>query len=86
MDANVSDVTFVTCPACEGYGAIVVGHGRWPDGSENNEEIKCDECDGTGEKMVEGRPLTLEEALDIDAEKLAALGVEPPSPAGKDQP
>lgn len=65
--------SFFACPNCEGYGAIVIGHGYWPDGSENTEERKCEECDGTGQVLQEGRALTLDEALELDAQKLEAL-------------
>ena len=65
--------SFFTCPNCEGYGAIVIGRGHFPDGSENTEERKCDECDGSGQVLQEGRVLTLEEALELDAQKLEVL-------------
>lgn len=74
------DVRFVKCPSCEGYGAYIVGHGRWPDGSENNEERPCEECNGEGvvEQAVE--PLTMEDALRLDAEKLEALSADEAQP------
>jgi hypothetical protein len=77
---------YVTCPECDGYGAIVIGHGYYADGSENNEERPCPTCGGQGSieaavqpitlhdlDNVAGRDLTMDEALALDAEKLAAL-------------
>jgi hypothetical protein len=63
--------SFFKCPNCEGYGAIVIGRGYFADGSENNEERECEECGGSGQVIEEGATLTLDEALELDAEKLA---------------
>jgi hypothetical protein len=51
----------VQCPACEGYGAEVIGHGRFPDGSENNTEVPCEYCEGTGRTEVDVEPITLDD-------------------------
>lgn len=67
------ETRFVVCPECDGYGAYVVGDGHWPDGSERNDEVPCPVCDGTGRSEQPVEPMTLEDALALDAEKLDAL-------------
>lgn len=69
----MSRLSFFTCPDCEGYGAIVIGHGYFSDGSENNEERPCPECEGTGRVIKMAEPLTAEEAAELDEEALCAL-------------
>lgn len=70
---------FVVCPECDGsgvvpgYGVVVYERGCGFSHVEDNEE-RCPECQGTGEVERDVRPLTLEEALELDAEKLEALG------------
>jgi hypothetical protein len=59
----MTDVRFVECPGCEGYGAHVIGHGRWPDGSENNEEVPCLMCEGTGRAEQEVEPVEYDDDL-----------------------
>ena len=39
---------FVTCDECNGSAVMVVGHGHFADGSENNEEVPCPACKGAG--------------------------------------
>ena len=58
------ETRFVTCSGCDGSGVYVIGHGRWPDGSENNEERPCMGCDGTGEVEQEVEPVECDDDLD----------------------
>ena len=51
------ETRFVTCPDCDGYGAHVIGHGYFSDGSENNEERRCPTCEGTGRSEQEVQPV-----------------------------
>lgn len=59
---------FVTCSDCDGYGAHVIGRGRWPDGSENNEERPCPTCSGTGTAETVVAPITLDDLDELLAE------------------
>ncbi len=58
------DSRFVVCPDCEGYGVYVVSHGRWPDGSDNNEELSCPTCDGEGVVEQAVSPVDLDDDIE----------------------
>jgi DnaJ-class molecular chaperone len=60
MNAPVTPewTSFVPCDACGGSGVWVEANGYWPDGSENNIEHPCPECDGTGTRETAVDPVT----------------------------
>ena len=59
------ETRFVTCQSCDGYGAHVsAGYpSRWPDGSENNVETPCPECEGTGRAETRVYPVERDDDL-----------------------
>lgn len=79
MDPNINRLMgdagtrFVECPHCDG------GHIYWDEGDIDRatgavmeRRRRCDECGGSGRVEIDAVPLTLDEALDLDAEILAA--------------
>jgi DnaJ-class molecular chaperone len=64
----------VQCEACRGSGEIEYGHPNAPD---PDYVLPCQECNGDGWYIVDDGPLTLEDALELDRQKLRDLGIEP---------
>ena len=55
---NPPETRYVTCDECQGSCVRVVANGCNADGSENNIEVRCPVCKGTGEMEVEVEPVT----------------------------
>lgn len=72
----MSEQQFVVCDECNGMG-------EWDEGPINTggpapvdpeyRAVKCPQCDGTGRMEIEVEPMTLEDALELDQQKLDAL-------------
>lgn len=70
----MTDTRIHTCPECGGDGGWDVPHGvNYHDGSPLTHWQKCLGCGGKGEVEIETQPMTLEDALELDRQKLGAL-------------
>lgn len=64
------DVRFVLCERCGSEGRLYSGHSNDP----NPRDVgRCSDCDETGYAEVPVEPMTMEEALELDGEKLRQL-------------
>jgi DnaJ-class molecular chaperone len=76
------ETRFVTCDRCGGDGVLVFGTFEYEPGCgyghESSDERPCPVCDGAGVIEREVKPLSMEEALALDQEKLDALLEETP--------
>lgn len=60
----------VLCDHCGSEGRLYHGH---PNDPNPRDVGPCPVCEGTGMMLVETEPLTMEEALALDGEKLQQL-------------
>lgn len=71
----------VICEECGGDGGWDVPYDYDPrDGSQLTAWRACRTCNGDGWYMVEDEPMTMEDALQLDAEILRSQGVEVDDP------
>lgn len=67
-------ISFVVCERCGGDGGWSVEHTHNPFTDRiGYRDVVCPDCDGAGEIEVEFAPLTMDEALEADGEKLRQL-------------
>lgn len=66
----MTDYRIIPCEYCGSEGRILRGH---PNDPYPRDCGPCPVCEGTGSEVIEVEPLTMDEALEADGEKLRQL-------------